>query len=330
MKSRPCSFALFQPPISQSAIRNPSPSLVTETPSGRKLGPLKSVSCLTIFVGAPIAFHGETLERSLTPFAVKGIVLVLGGQCIFVVSDGAARRTAAVFVDAPERPGPERFGRIALLSIVAVCFRLGGNLVIEGVAVEPAVHHVRVACPPALAVVGVVVGEYFVFGVDPHVEMVAGSVGVDLQIAAIGAKAEDASAVIFRLAAVAVSLGVEDPFIADGHVEVIVHSQADVGRDVIVEVVTVGISIGRIDEIMRIFADSVVIRIHGQDRRLMHDQFSVNVSQREDRHEMVGENGDVTIGMNAEDPVDRLVGGPGHIHRVFANEDLAIGRRFDD
>ena len=108
--------------------------------------------------------------------------------------------------------------------------------VVVGVAVEAAVDHVGEAGPPAAAVVGVVVGEHLVLGVDRDVEVVARARGVDLEVRAVGAEADDAAAVELGLRPVDLGDQAVDALVAGGHVEVAVHREADVGGDVVVEV----------------------------------------------------------------------------------------------
>ena len=184
------------------------------------------------------------------------------------------------------------------------------------------------ARPPPQSVIGIIVGEQLIFRIHGHVEVIAGSGGIDLHIGAIGAEAHDAPAVDRGFGVVDVAFGVVDAFVTGADIEIAIHPQSNVGGNVIVETVTVDIGRGiiGIDQILAIDADTVFIGEHAELGGVMDVQFAVHVLQAEDGIETFGKDGDFAIGVNDEDAIGGIFAGTFLIHRIFGQKDSAIRR----
>jgi hypothetical protein len=127
-------------------------------------------------------------------------------------------------------------------------------------------------------------------------------------------------------------LGAEDALVAGGDVEIAVHRHAAVGGDVVVEAVSVhvGAGVGTVQEIGAIDADGIFVGKDAEFRGVVDVELAVDVLHAEDRVEPLGEDGDVAIGMNDQDAIGRIAAGTLHVHRVFSQEDAAIGGGEED
>src|SRR5437667_401718 len=139
------------------------------------------------FVRRAVALHAQAQQLTLAEVGEKQIAVKLRWQGVLVVTQGAGCRAAAVVSHAPERVGP------------------AWNEVVR-IAIKPAVHHVRHARHPLL-LVGVVVGEDLLLGVDRHIENVADTGAINFQLSAIRAQPQNAPAVKVNAPAVASALG---------------------------------------------------------------------------------------------------------------------------
>jgi hypothetical protein len=79
-----------------------------------------------------------------------------------------------------------------------------------------------------------------------------------------------------------------------------------------------------------VLPDAVVVGEDAEPRRVVDVDLAVEILDAEDRVEALREDGDLAVGMDAEDPVDRLVHRPVHVHRIFADEEPSVGREAVD
>ncbi len=179
-----------------------------------------------------------------------------------------------------------------------------------------------------MAVVGVVVREEFVLRRHCDVEVVAGAGRIDLEVRAVGPHPGDAAAVDLDLVAVLAG-GAIDALVAGADIEVAVHRDAAVRGDVVVEAGR-GVRVRALDEVDAVLPHAVVVGEDAELRGVVDVDLAVQVLDPEDGVEAVGEDGDLAVGMHAEDAVPRLGGGTFHVHRVFPDEDPAVGREAED
>ena len=91
-----------------------------------------------------------------------------------------------------------------------------------------------------------------------------------------------------------------------------------------------GIGIGAFDEVDPVLSDAAVVGEDAESRRVMDVELAVEVLEAEDGEEPLGEDGHLPVRMEAEDAVGRLVHRPFHVHRIFRDEEPAVGREAED
>ena len=71
-------------------------------------------------------------------------------------------------------------------------------------------------------------------------------------------------------------------------------------------------------------ADAVVIGEDAELGAVMDIELAVDIAEAEDRVHVFSEDGDASVGMNAENAVDGFVAGPGHVHDILGNESTRL------
>ena len=179
--------------------------------------------------------------------------------------------------------------------------------------------------PPAVAVVGVVVGEHLVAGVEVGLEVVAGAAGEDLQLGAVGLAAEGAPPPEGDDAAVGPG-GRRDPLVPHGDVESAVDAELDARDDVVVEAAVVGRAevLEQVDAGLGL-AVAVGVAEDAEEGHVADEEGAVAPGHPLDGAQALGEDaGDLAV-EEGEDAAVVGLGGPDLVHRVLGQEQRAVG-----
>ena len=191
-----------------------------------------------------------------------------------------------------------------------------------------AVDVVRDAGPPPLAVVGVVVGEQVVAGVEVRLEVVAGPGGEDLEPGAVEPATQRAPPDDLRGPAVGPGRP-GDPLVTHGNVQIVIDADLEARDDVVVEVVGGAGGDAEVGEELPAHvghAVAVGVPEHGQVGHVHDVEGAVVPDHAEDRVEPLGEDDRVLPVAEEQDAIDRLVRRPDLVHRVLADEERPVGR----